>query len=88
MGELQSSHMFRTFTLRTKRRNKWIDRSMYLFVCVCVDVVYEDEVGPRGRWVASSERMIVIALAGRQTGKHIFDCLFDPRVCRGKQQTC
>ena len=61
---------------------------MYLFVCVWMDVVYEDEVGPRGRWVASSERMIMIALAGRQTGKHIFDCLFDPRVCRGKQQTC
>ena len=31
-----------------------------------MDVVYEDEVGPLSRWVASSERMIVIALAGRQ----------------------
>lgn len=53
MGELQYTHMFRTFTLRTKRNT-----------CICIYMY----MWSRFDVVASSERIILIALAG----KHIW----------------
>ena len=60
---------------------------MYLFMCVCI-------WRWKWRWSRSARPVGCIKwendcdCSSRQTGKHIFDCLFDPRVCRRKQQTC